>query len=149
MSKTANFSLVCERRNVLDAPPTLLILSPAYDLTSPLLPSFWKMKEGWAEIVEGCGGGLWGRISWAFLHLHTVPHLPPYTLWFIPQAVQGRRGVTACSAPLYAALVFEIGCRSARWWPHVVRNLETTRVILCKLRQTHRIYGIFFCSLLW
>lgn len=146
MSKTANFSLVCERRNVLDAPPTLVVLSPAYDLTSPLLPSFWKMKEGWAEIVEGCGGG---ESAGRFFICTLYPTSPLYTLWFIPQAVQGRRGVTACSAPLYAALVFEIGCRSARWWPHVVWNLETTRVILCKLRQTHRIYGIFFCSLLW
>lgn len=30
MSKTANFSLVCERRNVLHSPPTLFILSPTW-----------------------------------------------------------------------------------------------------------------------
>lgn len=77
MSKTANFSLVCDRRNVLDAPLHFFILSPAQDLTSPLLPAVEMMKEGGGETWQRC----WGEIiSRAFLHLHTIPRLPQYTL---------------------------------------------------------------------
>lgn len=53
ISKTANFSLVCERRNILNSPQHLLFSPRLYDVTSLLVGD-----EGRGEMKLGRGGAM-------------------------------------------------------------------------------------------
>lgn len=56
-NKTANFSLVCERRNTLDSSPsTPSIISSAYEITSLLLPPpSGRRRKGEVKLGRGVG----------------------------------------------------------------------------------------------
>jgi len=128
-----------------DPPPTPLIrLLPAYDLTSPLLPlSLGDGGRGKAKSGKGVG-----RRGENQLGVTSFAHHPLCTLCCIPQAVQGpytpppTPHTHTCTRTHThtpnAALVFEMARRTLM----TSRSAKPTRVILCKLRQTHGIHAI-------
>lgn len=127
-----------ERRNILNGPlpNTFYFLSSSWFHLLPLLPPL--EKKVWGEILERRGED--NHLGVSSFAPRTWPS-PVYPVIYPPAAL-GRSWLQHVAHPC-ADVIFELGCRGARWWSHVVQNLELTRVILCKLRQTHRIYGIF------
>lgn len=118
MSKTANLSLVCERRNILESPPNPFYSLPRLWSHLPPPPLFLgdegRVRWNWGGVC------VWGERESAGRFFICTP--PPVIPCDVSHKQCSAAGVLRHVAPPHTQLVFEIECRGARWWPHVVRN---------------------------
>lgn len=115
-NKTANLSLVCERRNALDSSPTADTFYYFTRIWSYLPPRalVWEMK-GEVKLGRGAGKENQPGTFFSFAHL-PIPVMYPTS----SAALQGCYSMWR--PPPRVALTSQIERRSARRWPHIVKN---------------------------